>query len=264
MKNTNEFLKEVFLKYNIDEFGVTDAATFNKITGKNYSRIIVALFPYYAGYPKDSNISIYAHGLDYHIVTRDILSKVAKDLVLSFYDIYSDIGPEIERQMAIDAGLCFKGINDMCISSKYGSYFFIGYIACDADYEVSMPNNQSCMKCQKCVDACPGKALGGEFSPEKCLSAITQKKGELTEWERELIKENGYIFGCDICQKVCPHNENVKHTPIAEFTNDMVTKLSLEDLKGLTNKTFKEKYGDRAFSWRGKAILERNLKIFDK
>ncbi len=264
MENTNEFLKKVFLKYNIEEVGVTDAALFNEAADKSYNKLIVALFPYYAGYPEDSNISIYAHGKDYHIVTRDILSKVAKELSLSSYDIYSDIGPEIERQMAIDAGLCFKGKNDMCINSKYGSYFFIGYIACDADYEVSAPNNQNCIKCNKCIEACPGKALVDKFSPERCLSAITQKRGELTEWERELIKNNGYIFGCDICQRVCPHNEKAEFTPITEFIKDRVTKLSLGDLEGLTNKTFKEKYGDRAFSWRGKQVLERNLKIFDK
>lgn len=254
-------LTDAFSKHNIDEFAVCDATAFNDATGKNYKECIVALFPYYCGYIEDSNISIYAHGKDYHIVIKEILLGVAADLELEDFDIHSDIGPEIERQLATQAGLCFVGKNGMCINSKYGSYFFIGYIACNADFEISQRDIGSCINCGKCIDACPGKALGDRFIPDRCLSAITQKKGNLTSWEESLIKENGYVFGCDICQRVCPHNENAQKTPIDSFVKNRVTTLCLEDIQSLTNKEFRAKYGDRAFSWRGKAVLERNLKI---
>ncbi len=254
-------LYEEFAKFNIDTVGVTDASLYNAAAGTCYKQCIVALFPYFCGYSQNSNISIYAHGRDYHLVTRDILLSVAHALELEDFTIHSDIGPEIERRLAINAGLCFKGVNHMCINPKYGSYFFIGYIACNTDFELSRPLDLECVKCMKCVEACPGRALGEKFCEDKCLSAITQKKGELEPRESELIRENGYIFGCDICQKVCPHNLNAEHTPINEFKEDRITNLSLNDLSGLTNKTFRQKYGDRAFAWRGKSVLKRNIKI---
>lgn len=253
-----------FKKYNIDTFGVCSAKTFNDACGTDYKVCIVALFPYFCGSCRDSNLSIYTHGKDYHIVTKEILTSVARGLNLKRYEIYADIGPEIERSLAVDAGLAFVGKNGMAINEKYGSYFFIGYIACDEDLPLSWPCTKSCMNCGRCISACPGDALGEKFNPDKCLSAITQKKGELTPWEKDLIRGNKTVFGCDICQRVCPHNEGAAHTLIPEFKENRITKLDLSDLEGLTNKTFKEKYGDRAFSWRGKSVLERNLRIINQ
>lgn len=250
-----------FKKFNIDTVGVCSAKAYNDVCGRDYKVCIVALFPYFCGYTEGSNLSIYTHGVDYHIVTKSILSSVAENIGLTDYEIHSDIGPEVERTLAVDAGIAFVGKNGMAINHKYGSYFFIGYIACNADLPLSEPCNQSCMNCNMCINACPGGALGEEFSCDRCLSAITQKKGELSRWERDLVSRNSTIFGCDICQKVCPHNRDVVYTPIPEFKENRITNLTLKELEGLTNKTFKEKYGNRAFAWRGKAVLERNLKL---
>ncbi len=253
-----------FQKFNIDTFGVCSAESYNKVHGTDYKCCIVALFPYFCGYTEGSNLSIYTHGKDYHLVTERTLRAVAEGIGLDFYETHADIGPEIERSLAVDAGLAFVGKNGMAINDKYGSYFFIGYIACNADLPFSAPCTKSCMNCNKCINACPGGALGDTFNPEKCLSAITQKKGELTLWEQNLIRENKTVFGCDICQKVCPHNQKTEYSPIEAFAKDRICSLSLEDLEGLTNKTFKEKYGDRAFAWRGKAVLQRNLGIIEE
>ena len=114
-----------------------------------------------------------------------------------------------------------------------------------------------------CIKSCPSGALGDDFDCENCLSAITQKKGELTEWEESLIRKNKIVFGCDICQKVCPHNKDVATTPIDEFSKNRIFSISLEDIQNLTNREFNQKYGNRAFAWRGKAVLERNLKIIE-
>lgn len=256
-------LYEVFAKFNIDCVGVTDASVYNAAAGTGYKQCIVALFPYFCGYSEGSNISIYAQSRDYHLVTREILSSAAIMLGLEDYSVHSDIGPEIERQLAVNAGLCFRGVNGMCINPKYGSYFFIGYIACNTDFELSRPLDLECVKCMKCVEACPGNALSDGFSPDKCLSAVTQKKGQLEPWEEMLILKSGYVYGCDICQRVCPHNLNAAYTPIDAFKNDRITALRFDDVEGLTNKTFKQKYGDRAFAWRGKSIIQRNLKILN-
>jgi len=250
-----------FQKFNIDAVGVCSADLYNKARGTDYKVCIVALFPYFCGYPEGSNLSIYTHGRDYHLVTREVLSSVAQSLKLERYEIHADIGPEIERSLAAAAGLAFVGRNQMAINEKYGSYFFIGYIACDADLPLSQPCEKSCLDCRRCINACPGAALGDSFNPQKCLSEITQKKGTLADWEKKLILENKTVFGCDICQRVCPHNEGAVYSPIPQFTENRIVSLEHSDLAGLTNKTFKEKYGERAFSWRGKAPLLRNLEI---
>ena len=153
----------------------------------------------------------------------------------------------------------------MAINEKYGSYFFIGYIVCDESLEFDLPCKNVCMDCGRCTSACPGGAIrdDGTLDIEKCASHISQKKGDLTADEIALIKKTGLCFGCDICQNVCPHNENAEITPIKEFKENLITSLSVSELEGLSNKSFKEKYNDRAFSWRGKSVLMRNLKILD-
>lgn len=258
-------LKEAFEKFNIDTYGVCDASLFNKETGKNYKVCIVALFPYFCGYPDKYNLSIYTHGKDYHRVTHDILTSVAEKMDLAEYEVHSDTGPHIDRRLAVNAGLCFVGRNNMCINEKYGSYFFIGYIACNADIPLSTPTDRLCVGCNKCLESCPGGALGDSgFDEAKCLSAITQKKGELTGKETELLKKSGIVFGCDICQSVCPHNEGVIHTPIDAFVNSRITSIEYDELISMSNREFREKFGDRAFSWRGKKVIERNLELQNK
>ncbi len=255
-------LKKEFAKFNIDTFGICDAGLYNEHMGTSFSRCIVALFPYFCGYPENYNISIYTHGKDYHRVISSILTSVAENLSLANYKIHADIGPSIERELCVKAGLAFVGRNGMCINDKYGSYFFIGYIVCNGDFEISSPTpGRKCLNCMKCVHSCPTKALKDGFDCNICLSHITQKKGELTSLEEAYIKKHASVFGCDICQRVCPHNGNAECTEIEQFLNGRITHLAPEDVSPLTNKTFKERYGDRAFAWRGKGVLERNLKI---
>lgn len=257
-------LAKEFHKFNIDVFGICDASIYNGVTGKSFKSCIVALFPYFCGFPKEQNISIYSHGKDYHLVTRRILTSVADSLGLSGYDVHSDTGPCIDRRLALEAGLCFEGKNGLCINDRYGSYFFIGYIACNLELDVTKPLDKKCIGCNRCVEACPGGALGEVFDIDRCLSHITQKKGELSPFEAELVKKGELVFGCDVCQRVCPHNEYAEHTPIEEFRDNRITSLFEDELSRMSNKEFISKYGDRAFSWRGKKVIERNLKLQNK
>ncbi len=257
-------LSSVFEKLNIDTFGVTDAKPYNEIMNTDYKSAIVVLFPYYCGDDMKSPLSIYTHGRDYHIVIKNLLTKAADLLGLKKYAIHADIGPAIERRLAVEAGLCFKGRNQMCINQKYGSYFFIGYIVCDEEFKFKKHDFSFCINCRKCIEACPGGALNDGFDESKCLSAITQKKGELSNYESNLIKNNDYIFGCDICQKVCPYNRSASKTEITDFCENLIFNLNLDELKDMSNKEFKRKYGNRAFAWRGKSILVRNIELKQK
>ena len=102
-----------------------------------------------------------------------------------------------------------------------------------------------------------------EFKFATCKSYLTQKKGELTDEEEQILAKTPLVFGCDVCQEVCPHNKDIPTTPIPEF-QQIEPYINIDELETLTNKEFKAKYGHRAFSWRGKKILMRNQEIIDR
>lgn len=258
-------MKEQIKKYaaflGLDCVGFTSAAPYNAAAGTAYPTAVVALLPYYAGEYPDVNLSRYAFGMDYHAVAKRKLTAIAEKFHLTDYRVHADIGPLVDRQLAINAGLCFRGRNTLCINDQYGSYFFIGYLVCHLDVSFDAPDTRTCMGCGKCEAACPGGALiGGKLDCERCLSHITQKKGTLTEEERQMVAQNGLVFGCDKCQAVCPHNQNAALSPIAEFRENLITHVYAADLEHLSEREFQRQYGKRAFAWRGKKVLERNLR----
>ena len=225
---------------------------------------VVALFPYYVN-EQGGNISAYARSLDYHIIAEEKLNILAKELEklgASETLVHVDKGMHDDRKAAYLAGLGFFGQNGMLICAEYGSYFFIGQIIHDLELEPDEPQEMDCLQCGRCERECPAKALrGGKVDAEKCVSAISQKRGGLTAEEMLLIKKGGLCWGCDVCQKVCPHNRGLQTTAMPEFLTDRIDALSLDDLKDLSNSEFKKKYGRYAFSWRGKNVLIRNLQI---
>lgn len=238
--------------------------------------IIVAAFPYYCGENEDSNISMYCRGYDYHIVAKKIMESISEKIVNEFSnleknpmdiktEIFVDNGPLVDRHLAYISGIGFWGLNGSIITEKYGSYVFIGYIVTNLDIEKDEPLEKTCLKCKRCIKNCPGNALLENYSmnAKKCLSYITQKKGILTENEIDIIKKSGSIFGCDVCQNVCPHNKDIEVTNIEELKNNLINKLTLSELENISNREFKRRYCDRAFSWRGKGILVRNLEIME-
>ncbi|MBQ7986334.1 MAG: DUF1730 domain-containing protein [Clostridia bacterium] len=223
--------------------------------------IIVCAFSYYNGAEK-GNISRYAQGIDYHLVVREKMEPICELLKENgfFAESFADTGALNERVLANLSGIAFIGKNQMAINEKLGSYFFIGYIITDCELPADSPNTSECSGCGKCIKACPLGALSKDgFCEEKCLSYITQKKGELSQEEKEAIKNAKTIWGCDICQEVCPHNENLDITSIPEFRENLIIDLKIDE--SLSNKEFKRLYGNRAFSWRGKQVLDRNFKI---
>lgn len=266
---TLEIIKDKFKKHGITEVGVVSASSeYIELVKQNFQipkdakSIIVYLAPYYNGIEPE-NISMYATGEDYHYVCKKISSEVGSLLSEQGYNhiSFADSGPLLERKLAYAAGLGIIGDNGFLINEKYGSYTFIGYIITDLELPASEPIDKSCERCGACYKSCPGKALSENgFEETKCLSYITQKKGKLTETEKALIKNTGCIWGCDICQKCCPLNKNIEVTPIDEFNKNLILCIKNEYL---SNNEFKEKYKNRAFTWRGKPVIYRNLSILD-
>lgn len=294
MKSTMKYinLQEICKELNIYEFGVaswplpenaksilyesnpcpfTAANVEERLLGTSLftpKSAIVCLFPYYVEHKDPSNLSRYTWATDYHLVINEYLKKLIEKLQIintdAQFSIHCDTSPLADRYMAYLAGLGFYGKNNCFISPKWGSYVVIGTILTTLELEPDTPLTQSCMECNRCITACLGQCLGhDEFKFDTCKSYLTQKKGELTSEEEHIIAKTPLVFGCDVCQEVCPHNKDIPTTPIPEFQS-VEPYIDIDELDSLTNKEFKAKYGNRAFSWRGKKILMRNQNIIEE
>lgn len=239
------------------------------LTMENAKSIIVCLFPYFVGSNEDSNLSKSSFSIDYHKIAKAKLEQIAKFLQNKNpqfeYMTFVDNGPLVDRYLAYSAGLGYFGINAHIITDKYGSYVFVGYIINNYAFEPDEPLDRTCIKCGACISSCPGCAILGNFdiNPLLCRSYITQKKGELTELDIAILRKSPLVYGCDICQDVCPHNKDIIHTPITEFTENIKSNIEIEELEEISNKEFMRRYKNRAFSWRGKSMLLRNFKLIN-
>lgn len=229
---------------------------------------IVCLFPYHVPHENPTNLSRYTWATDYHLVVTDYLQCLVDELKTTALDvsfsIHCDTSPLADRYMAYLAGLGFYGKNKCFINPTWGSYIVIGTVLTTLEFESNTPMTDTCMGCNQCITACLGQCLdGNEFNYATCKSYLTQKKGDLTNDEQAIIRKSPLLFGCDVCQEVCPHNKDLPTTPIIEFQS-IEPYVDVDELESMTNKEFKAKYGHRAFSWRGKKILIRNQEYISK
>lgn len=267
------------LKKRGDDFGFTEFESTNLVLRSDPSHllegaksVIVFAFPYYSEQVEkgSSNISIYCRMKDYHIIIDEFLDKFVYEIKMIMgegsedfrFVKFADTSNICDRYLAFKAGLGYYGLNNTLINDSYGSYFFIGGLITNLELKYDEPIKKTCMMCLKCLENCPGGAIGKnyEFNSKKCVSYLTQKK-ELTEQEEKILIRAKSAFGCDVCQKVCPHNSDLGERAHENFKEDILPLIESQDIENLSNKKFKIKYGDRAFSWRGKKIIQRNLKI---
>lgn len=197
---------------------------------------------------------------DYHIVIKGNLEKIASKLqhIESFnYKAYTDTGPLCERELALRAGIGFIGKNH-CLIADGGSMYNIGYILTTLKWDIELENQNSkskCGNCDICIRACPtGTLTTGDFT--KCLSYISQKKGEIDTKTSQ--KMGNSIYGCTICQRVCPYNSGFLFDKGASYEelNEIHNNLS-----SMSNKEYKRAYGNTAVGFIGKANLLRNVQI---
>lgn len=204
-------------------------------------------------------------GIDYHKVLKQRLEGLAtyiKQKSPNFeYKIIVDNSPLCDRAIAYQAGLGFFGKNNLLINEEYGSYIFLGSLLTNLELEPDVPLNKTCLECNRCLNSCPTGALTemGLLDSKKCLSYLTQKRGELTMAEKELM--NNCLYGCDICQRVCPYNKRNNNQHL-EFQPTGIEFISLSQYKPLSNKEFKLQYGHLAGAWRGPQIIKRNIEIY--
>lgn len=250
------------------EFG-TGLLFSNEFFLQKIKSVAVLFVPYLskANMEINGNISKYAMGRDYHTKVKEYLEQIFNDLKKIYpkneFYYQCDKGIVNERFYAGSSGLCTIGKNGSLIHEKYGSYGNLALIYSDLEVNEYKTDVVYCLNCGKCQKVCPANAIkaNGMNCSIKCISYLTQKKKELTQDEISLIEKSGYIFGCDICQKICPLNKSIS---LIEAEVDYITNLKESDLKNISNKIFKEKYKEKAFTWRGKAVLLRNIKIINK
>lgn len=217
------------------------------------SSVVVFLMPYYTGKHKNRNISLYSVSRDYHLYIRELATKFHPDDG-ELYRFFTDSSPIMERNLALGCGLGFLGDNGLVINEKYGSFVFVGTIVTSAEFdqnEYMTPRGiTACSHCGACKKACA--LLRGES--DICYSELNQRK-TLSDEELEVVKSRKIRWGCDDCQEVCPHNRNVSATPISFFHEQILTQITPEMVENMSKKDFSE----RAWSWRGKKTLLRNL-----
>lgn len=225
--------------------------------------VLVCLFPYYTGEHKERNISRYAMVTDYHMIAGEYLNRFCIALQEVFpqnqFEPFTDNSPIREVSAAFHAGLGRRGKNGLILHPKYGSYVFIGEVVTNLALQPDQPlNPQECIGCGKCQSVCPQGALQSDESVclERCRSHITQKKGELTDWEIGQIQDGGLIWGCDICNDVCPMNQEAKVlTPVPEFLESAVAVLDAQIAERLLK--------TRAYNYRGKKTILRNIQLLE-
>lgn len=206
------------------------------------SMVIVA-FPYLTDIPVKVPIALYARGKDYHEVVRERLAEVAAQLP-GETRICVDTAPLRERYWAARAGLGRIGRNNQLFVPGYGSYCFIGTVLTTAELPEFRPfefdSDDPCGECMRCVEACPAQCIhadGTVIDASRCISYLTiEYRGPLPAGLR--LKS---IYGCDVCQRVCPLNRGVALSRIEDFRpSEALRELTVADVRELTPERFSE------------------------
>lgn len=238
--------------------------------------IIVIGVSYYKDAPKkdlseknkvQGKLSKSSIGVDYHILLKNKMEELVKQIkkrgIQFDYSIGVDTTPLLDRELAKRAGIGWYGKNANIINEKYGSFIFLGYIITSLEIKEDLSIEDKCDDCNICIKSCPVGAIKSnyELNATRCISYLTQTKLEIPYQLRDKMGIN--LYGCDICQLVCPKNKDViknhkKNEDKQINSMSFLEFIDIEELFFMSNKEFKQKYGAVAFSWRGKNIIKRN------
>lgn len=204
-----------------------------------------------------ASLSVGAMGLDYHIILRQKLEELKAYAKIEGL-VFVDTGPLVDREVFKRCNLGKFAKSGNMINKKLGTIFFIGYILTNERLEPTKKQEDIdyCKDCNMCIKACPSGCIREDgYDYKNCISYLTQKK-ELDEKERYMIKRQ--LYGCDICQKVCPYNKKVLKEEISDID---IFYPDIETLLFMSNKEFEKTYKKTASGWRGKKVLQRNAII---
>jgi epoxyqueuosine reductase len=217
-----------------------------------------------------ARVARYARGRDYHRALRPPLKQLAEYVrslgnASTIAKAYCDAGPVPERELAQRAGIGWVGKNTMLIDPKAGSFFFLAVILTDLDIGLDAPfEADRCGSCRRCLEACPTGAFPEPrvLDSRRCISYLTiEHRGPLTADQAAML--DGWVFGCDICQEVCPWN--VKFAAAADDpaleADPAIARLDLSQLVDLGDADFERRYGHTALARAGPKGMRRIARL---
>nr|WP_312578560.1 tRNA epoxyqueuosine(34) reductase QueG [Sedimentibacter sp.] len=231
--------------------------------------IIAVGFSYAKGYKIINSknkglISLISFGEDYHHIVNESLKEFGKRLEKYFsfkYKICVDTSPLIDKEICRRAGIGNYGKNSLLINEDFGSFIYLGYLLTDLDI-VEKGNDKYidiCKDCDICIKLCPNNAIlkNGKVNTKRCISYLTQTKNYIPiEYRKNM---GNHIYGCDVCQLVCPKNQKTLTTESSSNYKKLL--VDLKELLSISNSQFADKYGNTSGGWRGKNIWKRNAII---
>ena len=244
-----------------------------RLLAEGTKSIVTVLYNYF---PKQTlgdsdrfKIAKYAYGADYHEVLkrkmRQLLERIETQMgKLEGTRVFVDSAPVLDRAWAVRSGLGFIGKNTTLIHPKKGSFFFIGHLFLPIELEeTGRPMTNRCGRCTKCLDACPTGALESPFhiDARKCISYLTiEYKGSLAGIDPKTFK--GWMYGCDICQDVCPYNRFALPNHEPEFQpSQKLLDMHEDDWKNLSKDEFEALFKHSAVQRAGYEVLKRNIEF---
>lgn len=214
-------------------------------------------------------ISRYAYGKDYHVVIKDKLKILLEEIQEKIGEVngrcFVDSAPVLEKAWAAKSGLGWIGKNSNLINKKNGSYFFIAELILDLELEYDLPVTDYCGSCTRCVDACPTDAIikPNAVDGSRCISYFTIELKENFPISPDMKgKFEDWVFGCDVCQEVCPWNRFAKPHAESNFKpSPEMQQLKKSEWKEITEEVFKKVFGKSAVKRAGYKGLKRNLEF---
>lgn len=212
-------------------------------------------------------ISKYAYGEDYHEVIKDILKNMVAEIQEEIgefgFRVFVDSAPVLEKAWARKSGLGWVGKNANLITKKHGSFYFLAEIICDLELEYDLPVTDHCGSCRACIDACPTQAIVSDriVDGSKCISYATiELKNEIPDYFNG--KMDDWMFGCDVCQDVCPWNRFSAPTLQEKFApNFQKLNFRKNEWKELTQELFSEIFKKSAVKRTKFSGLMRNINL---
>ncbi len=239
---------------------------------KSVITLLLNYFPHEAQNEGAPKISKYAYGKDYHEVIREKLNELLSSIKDKIGDVngrgFVDSAPVLERTWAQKSGLGWIGKNGNMITTKNGSFFFIATIITDLELHYDDPFVKDyCGTCTRCIDNCPTEAIlpNKVVDGSKCISYFTIELKDLLIPDEMKGKFNNWMFGCDICQDVCPWNRFSKpHSEIAFTPIPEVLNFSTKQWESLSEEAFKKIFKNSAIKRTKFKGLQRNLQFIQK
>ncbi len=215
-------------------------------------------------------ISKYAYGEDYHFVIWDKLNELLVRIQKMIGDVqgrgFTDSAPVMERAWAVRSGLGWIGKNSNLINKTSGSFLLLAELIVDVELEYDSPVRNYCGSCTKCIDACPTGAITKAYVVDgsRCISYFTiESKEEIPKQYRNKI--GNHLFGCDICQNVCPWNRFAKSTQEPKFQAlPGLLNMTMKDWLGMSKEEFNQRFAKSALQRSGYEGIFRNVKFISE